>query len=73
MATYLVLRTGHQYRVADSLTLAQVNDALNTNPDRFVSVPLHPDAATVTGTPGLGQTLTGLFITPGTVSHFYSV
>lgn len=70
MATILIMRTGHQYRVADSLTLEAVNDALNSNPDRFIEVPLAPNAAAVAGTPGEGQVVQHLFITPGSVSHF---
>jgi len=70
MATILIMRTGHQYRVSDSLTLQQVNDALDSNPNRFLEVPLAPDAATAAGTPGTGQTIQHLFLTPESVSHF---
>lgn len=70
MATVLYMRSGHAYRVADSLTLAQVNDALNGNQDRFIEVPLAPDAATQPGTPGVGEQIQHLFITPDSVSHF---
>lgn len=70
MATMIYLRTGHAYRVADTLTLANVNDALDGNPDRFVEVPLHPDGAVVAGTPGQGEQIQHLFITPDSVSHF---
>lgn len=70
MATVLYMRSGHAYRVSDALTLTQVNDALNGNPDRFVEVPLAPDAATQAGTPGVGQQVQHLFITPTSVSHF---
>lgn len=73
MATILYMRTGHAYRVADSLTLQQVNDSLNTNPDRFIEVPLAPDAAQQAGTPGQGQVIQHLFVTPGSVSHFIVV
>ncbi len=70
MAIILYMHTGHAYRVADSLTLAAVNDALDSNPERFVQVPLHEDAAVGAGTPGQGQNIQGLFITPSSVSHF---
>lgn len=75
MATYIAMRSGHVFRVSDSLTLEQVNDELNKSSDRFVAVPLHPDSSTSTtaGTPGAGQPLTGLYITPESVSHFYTV
>lgn len=71
--TIIFLRTGHAYRVADSLTLTQVNDKLNTNPDRFIEVPLYTGpggAAIQAGTPGEGWAVTNLFITPSSVSHF---
>lgn len=73
MATILYLRTGHVYRVSDSLTLQQVNDALNTSQDRFISVPLASNAAVAPGTPGEGQNIQALFITPDSVSHFIVV
>jgi len=70
MATMIYMRTGAAYRVADSLTLQQVNDALNGNQDRFIEVPLSPEATTQPGTPGAGQIVQHLFITPDSVSHF---
>lgn len=68
--TIIYLRTGHAYRVADDLTLQQVNDALDANPNRFVEVPLAPNAAVMPGTPGEGLAIQHLFITPDSVSHF---
>jgi len=73
MAIVMYMRTGHAYRVSDSLTLGAVNDALNSNPDRFVEVPVAPDAAFVAGTPGQGLQVKNLFITPSSVSHFIVV
>lgn len=73
MATIIIMRTGHQYRVADGLTLEAVNDALNGNPDRFVPVPLADNAAVTPGTPGGGEIVQALYITPGSVSHFIVV
>lgn len=74
MATIIYLRTGHAYRVADTVTLAGVNTKLNETADRFVEVPLHPDSASVVaGTPGEGMQVKGLFITPDSVSHFVVV
>ena len=70
MATIMYMRTGHAYRVADSLTLNNVNDALNGSQNRFIEVPLAPDAAAQAGTPGVGQAVQHLFITPDSVSHF---
>lgn len=70
MTTIIYLRTGDAYRVADSLTLADVNDALNGNQDRFIPVPLAPAAAVNPGTPGTGQDVEALYITPDSVSHF---
>lgn len=70
MSILLYMRTGHAYRVADSLTLAQVNDTLDNNPNRFVEVPLAPNAAAGAGTPGEGMNIQHLFITPDSVSHF---
>jgi hypothetical protein len=62
--------SGHAYRVADSLTLAQVNAALNQSLDRFIEVPLGTPAAPIGGTPGAGEAIQHLYITPDTVSHF---
>ena len=74
MATIIIMRTGHQYRIDPSLTLNQVNDKLNSNPDRFLEVPLDPAGATMSpSTPGEGETVTHLFITPDSVSHFIVV
>ena len=73
MAIMLIMRTGHQYRVADSLTLTAVNDTLDANPNRFVEVPLAADAAAGPGTPGEGKPVQHLFITPDSVSHFVVV
>lgn len=75
MATIIIMRTGHAYRVDPSLTLAAVNDALNGNTDRFIPVPLDPAGAVVgAGTPpGEGQDVQSLFITPDSVSHFIVV
>ena len=73
MSTFIIMRTGHQYQVSDGLTLQQVNDKLNGSQDRFIEVPLAPNAATQPGTPGTGETLQHLFITPDTVSHFIVV
>jgi len=73
MATIIIMRTGHAYQVADSLTLQQVNDKLDTNPNRFVEVPLAPDGAVGPGTPGVTGTVDRLFITPDSVSHFVVV
>lgn len=70
MATILYMRTGHAYRVADSLTLTAVNDALNGSTDRFIEVPLAPNSAQFAGTPGQGENIQHLFITPMSVSHF---
>ncbi len=67
------LHTGHAYRVSDALTVQQVNDAVSQTLNRFIEVPLHPDGATVPGTPGVGQTITHLFLTPDSVSHFVVV
>lgn len=66
----IYLHTGHAYRVSDSLSLAQVNNQLDTNPDRFIEVPLAPNAAVGAGTAGQGQDVKNLFLTPGSVSHF---
>ena len=73
MATIMYMRTGHAYRVSDTLTLQQVNDQLNGNINRFIEVPLSTEAATLPGTPGVGQNVQHLFITPDTVSHFIVV
>jgi len=73
VGTFIIMRTGHRYQVADSLTLANVNDALNGSSDRFLEVPLAPNAATQPGTPGAGETVQHLFITPDSVSHFIVV
>lgn len=73
MSTIIYMRTGHAYRVADTLTLAQVNAALDSNPNRFVEVPLAPNAAVSPGTPGEGSDIQHLFITPDSVSHFVVV
>ena len=71
MATIIYMRTGHAYRVDPGLTLEAVNDALNASQDRFLEVPLDPDGAAVApGTPGVGQDVRALFITPESVSHF---
>jgi len=70
MAIILYLHTGHGYRVADNLTLNQVNDALDSNPNRFVQVPLADNAAVGAGTPGQGEQILALYITPSSVSHF---
>lgn len=72
MTTILYMRTGHAYRVSDSLTLQGVNDALDTNPDRFIEVP-GPVTAVAAGTPGQGETIAHLLITPSSVSHFVVV
>ena len=73
MSTFIIMRTGHRYQVSDSLTLQQVNDTLNSTMDRFVEVPLAAAAATQAGTPGAGENVQHLFITPGSVSHFIVV
>lgn len=65
----LYMRTGHAYRVSDNLTFQQVNDALDTNPNRFIEVP-GPIAAMGAGTPGENEQLDHLFVTPDSVSHF---
>lgn len=70
MSIQIILRTGHTYRVADTLTLQSVNDTLNGNQDRFIPVPLAPSAAVTPGTPGAGQEVQQLYITPDSVSHF---
>jgi len=69
MAIILYMRAGHAYRVSDNLTFQQVNDALDTNPHRFIEVP-GPITAVGAGTPGEGQQITHLFVTPDSISHF---
>lgn len=73
MGTFIIMRTGHQYQVSDGLTLQQVNDKLNGSQDRFIEVPLAANAATQPGTPGAGEQVQHLFITPESVSHFIVV
>jgi len=73
MATFIIMRTGHQYQIADGLTLQQVNDKLNSTTDRFIEVPLSPSSAVQAGTPGAGMDIQHLFITPMSVSHFIVV
>jgi len=73
VATFIIMRTGHRYQVSDGLTLQQVNDKLNSSQDRFVEVPLAPDAARAPGTPGADEQVQHLFITPDSVSHFIVV
>ncbi len=74
MATIIYMRTGHAYRVDPALTLAQVNSALDATTNRFLEVPLDPAGAAVTaGTPGVGENVQHLFITPDSVSHFIVV
>jgi len=74
MTTIIYLRTGHAYRIDPGVTLAQVNQELNTTADRFIEVPLDPAGAAVgAGTPGEGQAIKHLFITPDSVSHFVVV
>lgn len=73
MSIILIMRTGHQYRVADTLTPADVNDALDSNPNRFLEVPLAAAGAVGAGTPGEGKDVQHLFLTPESISHFVVV